>query len=148
MEASGEEILGELMEKRIYDLRGRQRSILRVGRFDREALLHMITYRALIFVGFIEGLVLLYSSVFGSGAVLDSVSDFLLFVVMLIFIPEIFEMLKALAVISSKGIVFGRLNHSFLDANNLARKDSPLAVLPYLGTLIWIGVIIAFLVSI
>ena len=136
------------MEKKTYDLRGSQRSIFRVGRFDREALLHMITYRALIFVGFAEGLVLLYSSVFGSGAALGSVSDFLLLVVMLIFIPEIFEMLKALAVISSRGIVFGRLNHSFLDANNLGRKNSPLAALPYLGTLIWIGVIIAFLVSI
>ena len=148
MEASGEEVLGELMEKETYDLRGSQRSIFRVGRFDREALLHMITYRALIFVGFIEGVVLLYSSIFGYGKALGAISDFLLFVVMLIFIPEIFEMLKALAVISSRGIVFGHLNHSFLDANNLGRKNSPLAALPYLGTLIWIGVIIAFLVSI
>lgn len=110
MGADGEEVLMPSSEKRLKDLRGTPGRLLRVGAFDREAYVHMLSYRALIPVSILYGLVMLLWSVAPSLA--PAVKP-LTVLVWLLFTPQLFETVRGLAMSWSRGLAFGRLNPEF-----------------------------------
>ncbi len=136
MEAAGKEILSGSMEKK-FDLRGRQRNILRLLAFDNEAFIHMAFYRISVFASFIAGLLVALGLLTGIGA-MDTIAFAAIAVMWVLFTPQLFETSKAFSVILSKGAVFGRLNESFLDAYVKERFVYKVYwAVPYLIMVVW-----------
>ena len=101
--------------KSTYDMRGRQRNVLRLAHFDREGLAHILSYRILAFLTVITGIVVLYAIFSGSGSWMAA-AKILIGIVWLLFGIELYSVYKAFGIIATKGIVFGRLNESFLNS--------------------------------
>jgi hypothetical protein len=101
--------------KSTYDTRGRQRNVLRLAHFDREGLAHILSYRVLAFLTIITGIVVLYAILSGNSAWMTA-AKILIGIVWLLFGIELYSVYKAFGIIATKGIVFGRLNESFLNS--------------------------------
>ena len=101
--------------KSTYDTRGRQRNVLRLAHFDMEGLAHILSYRILAFLTVITGIVALYAILSGSGLWMAA-AKILIGVVWLLFGIELYSVYKAFGIIATRGIVFGRLNESFLNS--------------------------------
>ncbi len=101
--------------KSTYDTRGRQRNVLRLAHFDREGLAHILSYRILAFLAIITGIVALYAIISGSAAWMTG-AKILTGIVWLLFGIELYSVYKAFGIIATKGVVFGRLNESFLNS--------------------------------
>ena len=101
--------------KSTYDTRGRQRNVLRLVHFDREGLAHILSYRVLAFLTIITGFVVLYAILSGS-SIWMAAAKILIGIVWLLFGIELYSVYKAFGIIATKGIVFGRLNESFLNS--------------------------------
>lgn len=120
-----------------YDVRGRQSSILRLYGFDKEGLLHMVFYRAAIFVA-----VLLIASIALGVAYAHTpftiYTEILMLVMWVLFTPQLFETFKASSIIASGGVVFGRLNASFM---RFGVRRKPWFVIysavPYVAMAVW-----------
>ncbi len=101
--------------KSTYDTRGRQRNVLRLAHFDREGLAHILSYRILAFLTIITGIVTLYA-ILSSSNIWMTAAKILIGIVWLLFGIELYSVYKAFGIITTKGIVFGRLNESFLNS--------------------------------
>lgn len=101
--------------KSTYDTRGRQRNVLRLAHFDMEGLAHILAYRILASLTVITGIVALYA-VFSGNALSVAIANVLIGIVWLLFGIELYSVYKAFGIIATKGIVFGRLNESFLNS--------------------------------
>ena len=131
MEARGEEIL----MKKIYDLRGPQSRIFRLYSFYKSALLHMITYRLLIFESPIAAAAIILEIIRPS-PIINIVSDSLILLTWILFTPQLFSAAEAFSIISTKAASFGHLNKSFIAAQ--WRKPNPLFnALPFVASAIW-----------
>ncbi|MCL5419547.1 MAG: hypothetical protein M1354_01555 [Candidatus Marsarchaeota archaeon] len=125
-------------EKRTYDLRGRQRSIFRLARFDLEALVHMVFYRLLIFVSIIAGLAILLSLIFPPSAFSASLVKALVLLVWVLIAPQLYKSAEAFAIMASRGLASRHLDRSFVNASG---TDKPAyrfyRALPYAVLLFW-----------
>ena len=107
--------------KSTYDTRGRQRNVLRLAHFDREGLAHIISYRILAFLTIITGIVVLYA-ILSDSSIWMTAAKILIGIVWLLFGIELYSVYKAFGIIATKGIVFGRLNESFLNSEVRERR--------------------------
>jgi hypothetical protein len=127
-----------MVAKHIYDVRGKQSLIFRLWCSDREALLHAATYRAAMIVAAFA-VVAMVVGIYSYGNPLTSVSEKLIFCVGLLMTPQIFESFKAMIVIITKGVVFGKLNPSFLKFGVKRSAIYPLySLVPYIVTVVWL----------
>ena len=129
-----------LMEKTTYDARGSQSRIFRLLGFDKEAFIHMISYRILLFVAIFAGVEILIYLVIG-GTSLLIISEALVAFVWILFTPQLFESAKAFSLIGSRGESFGNLNKSFLNSSVIRESKAATSTynaIPYLALLIWV----------
>ncbi len=120
-----------------YDVRGRQSLIFRLSRFDREGLIHMVFYRIAVFLALILAASMILSMSYYRTP-FTGITKALLLLVWIIFTPQLFETAKAMSLISSRGIVFGKLNNSFMKYGVRKKKTYILLkALPYASLLIW-----------
>ena len=123
--------------KNSYDVRGSQSRIFRLFCFDKEGLVHMTFYRIAIFVAILLVASMAVGVVYAKTPFINS-TRVLIALLWILFTPQLFETVKAMAVIASSGIVFGRLNESFMKYG--VKKNSSyaiLGVLPYLVLMVW-----------
>ncbi len=126
------------MEKHIYDVRGRQSSIFRLYCSDKEALIHMVFYRLAIIFAFLAAISII-ASIYSNHNPLNPLTERFIFVVGVLMIPQLFESLKAAMLIASGGVVFGRLNPSFLKYGVKQKRIYQLyKLVPYIVTIVWI----------
>lgn len=131
-------------EKRIYDARGRMSNLGRLKHFDREALVHLISYRLLIITSLLTFITFLISLAAPSA---DIVWKVLLLFVWIFFSTQVFETLKGLSLTGSGGIAFGRLNESFISAM-VTKKTSPgFKAIPYVALAFWLAGLVAYIVE-
>jgi hypothetical protein len=138
VEAQAEEILGDLLNKEIYDIRGKQASIGRLLPFYKEAFIHMLFYRILIIVSIFAGVVFLLSYFSG---LFTQLFKPLFLIVWILFTPQVFETAKGTSVIATKGFVHGDLNKSYLTAAikyEKHPKSTFYKFMPYAALAIWI----------
>ncbi len=122
--------------KKIYDFRGKQTNLERQLAFNKEGFIHMIFYRVLIIISIITFFVFLLSFWLVE---LFTVVVYLIIIIWVLFIPQLFALLKGLAMIGSKGIEFGRLNDSYISALKTNKKMVfGYALFPYLMIGVWI----------
>lgn len=127
-----------MAEKHIYDVRGRQSRIFRLYCSDKEALVHMVFYRLAIIFSFITIISMIWS-VYAYGSILTSISERFIIILGFLFIPQLFESMKAFSLIISGGVVFGRLNESFLQHGVKQRGIYQLyKLIPYVVIVIWV----------
>ncbi len=105
--------------KTTYDVRGGQRNLKRQLSFNRESFIHMAFYRVLIIVSIISFFVFLLGFWF---AWASRLVDYLVVLVWILFIPQIFAFLKGISMVGSKGIEFGHLNESYASALKVDRN--------------------------
>lgn len=123
------------MEKNVYDARGRQESIFRLAAWDNEALLHMVTYRMLIFAAIISAILYFASLASSSYTIYFRIS---LLAVWVLFSPQLFSVAKGLVVMATKGMVFGHLNKSYLGSLEVDyRRYAPFRAVPYAAMAVW-----------
>jgi len=124
--------------KQVYDLRGKQSSILRLWRFDKGALLHMVSNRILMFFALLGIVVLawdMYSPVYIAGLW----ARIVILVVWLLFTPQLFGTFKVFSLISSKGAVFGHMNEFFVKTSmKKSRVNFVYRVIPYAAIAVWL----------
>lgn len=96
--------------KRLTDLRGPQSRIGRLLSFYFEAWLHMVTNRVMVFLSLLyAALIVVYLLVPGLGTALKVMTA----AVWVLWTPQFFEALKALVLVASRGMAFGRMNGEF-----------------------------------
>ena len=124
-------------EQNSYDVRGSQSRVLRLLNFDREGLIHMMFYRVAVF----SAIVLAASMVIGfidNGTPFINLTGTMLVITWILFTPQVFETSKAMSIIASRGIVFGRLNESFLKYGApKSRLNIIYSAFPYMAIAIW-----------
>ncbi len=131
--------------KETYDTRGKQRNVLRLLHFDDEGLAHMITYRILAILSIITGIMIFVALYMPQAQWLMSLAEALIAIVWLLFGVELWSTYKAMGIISTKGIVFGRLNKSFLDSEAKMKGWYSLArPAGYALLIIWYALFVAF----
>ena len=126
------------MEKQVFDPRGRQASIARLFKFDKEAFVHMIFYRALIFLSIAVAIVFILYYLLGFSELIFE-SAFIL--VWVFFTPQVYETAKGISVMATMGVEFGYLNRSYMvTAERLkTRKRSKFfRVAPYAALAVWV----------
>lgn len=133
------------MEKKTYDMRGRQANIARLRPFYNEGFIHMLFYRVLIFASVIYGVVLLLSLAYPQLALAAKVSTAIIWI---LFTPQLFETLKGFSLISSRGMAFGHLSEEYtiLVRKKYGRNASVYAYVPYAAMVLWAIGFIAMLV--
>jgi hypothetical protein len=139
MEAGSEEVLGELLDKQVYDLRGKQTSIGRLLGFDKEAFIHMLFYRVLIIVSIIAAIAFVLGYAIG---IPSAVFKLLFVLVWVLFTPQVYETAKGISVIATKGFVFGHLNKSYLATASKHGKramDPLYKLMPYTALVLWLA---------
>lgn len=132
--------------KNTYDLRGSQGNILRLASFDKEALLHMLFYRLMVIIAPAAALMMVYRLLLNTASF--NLVNTVVLTVWIVFTPQLFATAKAFSLISSKGVVFGHLNESFL--NSRIKKKRIYAVykaIPYVVLMVWAIGFLAFLVE-
>ena len=121
-----------------YDVRGRQSLIFRLSAFDKEGLIHMVFYRIAVFLALILAASITLSMAYYQTP-FTSITKVLLLLTWIIFTPQLFETIKAMSLISSRGIVFGKLNSSFMKYGVREKKEYILLnALPYASLLVWL----------
>lgn len=129
--------------KDVYDIRGRQTSILRLARFDGEALVHMLFYRALIFAAPMAAL-FIAASLFSQNQAVILASRLLVLLVWILFTPQLFSALKAFSLVSSGGAAFGRFSEAFARTHRESLGSAAVyKVIPYAGMAVWITAFLA-----
>ena len=123
--------------KNVYDVRGRQSRIFRLFCFDKEGLVHMAFYRIAIFVAVLLAISMVIGLIYVNTPFING-SRVLILILWLLFTPQLFETIKAMSLIASRGIVFGKLNKSFMKYGvHKSRTYLILGALPYVVMLIW-----------
>jgi hypothetical protein len=124
------------------DLRGKESNIFRLWGFDREALLHMVSYRILIAVSIPLAAIIVWASLTGTHQL---VLEAVILLVGALLTPQLFGVFKVVSIFSTGGRSFGRLNESYLsstkDKSNQSGKKF-FDIFPYAGIAIWILILI------
>ena len=132
--------------KKTYDLRGGQGPLIRLLGFDIEAFAHMVAYRLLIFASIIYGIALLLSTQYPQ---LASSVVALTVIVWALYTVELFEFIKGLALVQSKGLAFGRFIGSYREIKLKGASRPMLALLsaaPYFAVVAWLAGFVAMLI--
>ena len=122
--------------KRLTDLRGPQSRIGRLVSFSFEAWLHMVTNRVMVFLSMLYAvLVVVYLLVPGLGTLLKVATA----VLWVLWTPQFFEALKALALVRTRGLAFGHLNGEFAHLYRMRyrKRPGPYRVFPFVVLLVW-----------
>ena len=129
--------MGELT----IDLRGSEKNIARLSRISKEALVHMIVYRILIFLCLITGVLFFVSILVPQVNYLDLLFKSLFVLVWILFSVQLFETAKASVDIATRGFVLGKLEDSYKrEIKNRNKKlDMLLGTLPYFAVLVWLA---------
>lgn len=134
MAADGEEVLmsdGEL------DRRGPQSRIGRLRHFHMEGFIHSLFYRILIPVSIVYGgIIILWLFLPALALAVKALTA----VVWVLFVPQLFEVVKGLVLARSRGMVFGRLNREFAELYRVRYGKPPayLVAAPYIVLAVWI----------
>lgn len=121
-----------------YDVRGRQSSIFRLYGFDREGLVHMVFYRIAVFVAVLLAASIVLGMAY-SQTPFTAYTKALMLIMWAIFTPQLFETFKASSIIASGGVVFGRLNASFMRfAVRMKPQYALYRALPYAALAVWV----------
>jgi hypothetical protein len=130
--------------KKVYDLRGKQSNLARLIRFDKEAFVHMVAYRALIVFSVIYGVImLLYFVIPGLGPLAKASTA----IIWILFTPQLFETAKGASLVMTKGLAFGHLGkgYSFLMKKKYGRTGGYAKPTPYAVMLLWAAGFVAIL---
>jgi len=122
------------------DVRGSQGSIFRLYAFDKESLVHMLFYRALIFVALATVVMVVAYDITHSAFAYDCIIAMLI-AIWLLFAPQLLEMGKVGALVLTGGLSSSKLNKSFFDTIEKWRRvrASLLGLLPYIALVIWLA---------
>ncbi len=136
MAARREEILVRKMEKKLYDMRGKQANIARLARFHMEGFLHMLFYRILVFLAIFYGIVVLLFFIFPQ---LSFSVKALTAVVWIFFTPQVYEAAKSLAIVSTRGLAFGHLSeeYRFMMRSKYGKTGGIFNAVPYGALAVW-----------
>ncbi len=131
--------------KQLLDLRGRQSRIGRLLGFSFEAWLHVAAYRVQIPLSLVYA-VLVAASLLVPG--LDRAVEIGTAVIWVLWTPQLFEVVKGLALAWSRGMAFGHMNEEFaaLYRARYARHAGVLRVLPFLFLAAWAAGLVVLLV--
>ncbi len=132
------------MQKKTFDMRGRQTNISRLFAFDREGFIHMVAYRALIFYSIPYGILLLLSFFYANVLAYTGIFTAIFWILIT---PQLFETAKAFSLISSRGLAFGHLSESrvFLQKEKYSKTGALFKPIPYIAMLLWFIGFIALL---
>ncbi len=132
------------MEKKTYDMRGKQANIARLWHFDREGFIHMVAYRALIFYSIPYGILLIVSLFYTN---LAHYTGILTIIFWILITPQLYETVKAFSLISSRGLAFGHLSEGYiyLSKSKYSRSGTLYKPIPYIAMLLWLAGFIALL---
>ncbi len=134
-----------MLEKESFDVRGREMNLLKTLNYDKEAFLHLASFRVLIVLSIFMSAMFFANILFGLfGGYIKAA----IVLAWLLITPQLYEVMKAFSLITSGGFAFGKMNKSFLDlmrekTNKLSYKV--LVALPAIGIIIWIAVLAAFI---
>ena len=118
------------------DLRGPQRRIGRLLRFDRGAFLHVFTYRLMVPLAILFGALMLFTLLVpGLGAAVKAFTA----VIWVLWTPQLFEVARGLSLSWSRGMAFGRLNPEFahLYRKRYGRKSGIFIAFPFVFLSVW-----------
>ncbi len=136
-----------MLEKELFDVRGREINLLKTLNYDKEAFLHLASFRILIVISLFMSVMLFANILFGSfGGYIKAI----IVLAWLLITPQLYEVMKAFSLIMSGGFAFGKMNKSFLDT--MKEKTSKpsyniLVAFPAIGMIIWIAVLAAFIAA-
>lgn len=135
------------MEKQLYDVRGRQSSILRLWRFDREAFVHMVSNRILMFFALLTAAILIWN-IHSPNYVTAFWGKIAVLIVWALFTPQLFAAFKAFSRVSSRGGAFGRFTEAYARTNVKSGRINPIyRALPYAAVTVWLlGLVASVLV--
>jgi hypothetical protein len=131
--------------KVLRDLRGPQRRIGRLLGFSFEAWIHVAAYRVQI------PLSVLYALLMGVSLVVPGVDravEIATAVIWVLWTPQLFEVVKGLALAWSRGMAFGHMNEEFasLYRARYARHAGLLRILPFAFLVVWTAGLVVLLV--
>ncbi len=127
------------------DLRGSQTRIVRLASFHFEGFIHVLAYRIMVPLTMLWGLLIVaYLIAPGLGGVLKVVTA----VVWVLWTPQLFEVVKGLALAWTRGMAFGKLNEEFahLYRKRYGKKPGLYLALPYIFLAVWAAGFILMLV--
>ncbi|MEM3852632.1 MAG: hypothetical protein QXP70_06495 [Methanomassiliicoccales archaeon] len=130
-----------MTDQKWFDARGRMGLLSRLLAFDREAFIHLVFYRALIFGSIITFVLFIASIPFH---VLDLAWRIMIAIDWIFFTTQVFESIKALSLAGSEGAAFGHLNPSFVSSMLSVRHRGAYTAIPYVFLAIWIAGLIAY----
>ncbi|MCL4399312.1 hypothetical protein M1293_02280 [Candidatus Parvarchaeota archaeon] len=126
--------------KETYDVRGTQKNLVRQFRFNKESFIHMLFYRILVITSLVTFIVFLLSLVYPASNILVRALGFLILLIWVLVTPQLFEAVKGVVMILSKGTVFGRLNKAYFDLMKKSpAKEAVYRTIPYLVLVLWAG---------
>ncbi len=127
------------MAKKLYDMRGKQANLVREARFDMEGFVHMLFFRALIFLAIIDGVVILAYLALGSPAAYQLGPEALTAAVWVLITPQLFESIKLVSMMRTRGLAFGHFSkdHAFLMRSKYRINTGPARALPYAVMAVW-----------
>jgi hypothetical protein len=131
--------------KQLIDLRGPQSRIGRLLPFSFEAYLHMLTNRIMVFLSLAYAVfIVVYLLVPGLGTALKVLTA----AVWVLWTPQLFEALKALVLVRSRGLAFGHLNGEFahLYRTRYGKHPGPYRLVPFVVLAAWIAAFVVMLV--
>ncbi len=127
------------------DFRGKQSAILRLVTFDKEAFVHMLFYRILIVLGFFTGIICLFGLLYNN-ALLIRISEFFILIDGILFTPQLYSIIKVLAISLTNGTASGDMNNSFIVSANINRNYFKVfKALGYFVVLAWFVVLAVYL---
>ena len=126
-----------MQEKEIYDVRGGQSKLFRLLRFDTEGLVHLVFYRIAIVIAALMVISMAIGVKYVQTPFINA-TRVLMLLLWIMFTPQLFETIKAMSLIASRGVVFGRLNPSFMSqVKRNTGMDVLLYALPYVVLAVW-----------
>ena len=138
MEARGKALLSIISVYMVAeDFRGKQSGILRLIPFDKEAFAHMLFYRILLVLGFFTGTICLFGLLYNN-ALLIKISEFFIVIDGILFTPQLYSIVKVLAISLTNGTASGDMNNSFIVSANISRTYFKIfKALEYFVVLAW-----------
>ncbi len=126
-----------MQEKEIYDVRGGQSKLFRLLRFDTEGLVHLVFYRIAIVIAALMVISMAIGVKYVQTPFINA-TRVLMLLLWIMFTPQLFETIKAMSLIASRGVVFGKLNPSFMSqVKRNTSMDGLLYALPYVVLAVW-----------
>ena len=124
------------MNAKAHDFRGSQVRVVRVAKFKPWGFVHALFYRILIFISLVYAAALIASLFYP----LAQEVKLLTMAVWILAFPQLFEVMKALSLVSTHGRVFGRFSKEYTELIHRKRRltDAAFLILPYASAAVWI----------